>query len=236
MNTNTLAVVTGGTKGIGRATVNAFAAQGFDIVTCSRNERELDSLKQEVEADFGVSVFTLKCDLSIKSETLGFVDFVLSQKLPVDVLVNNSGVFLPGEVHSEEDGALEKQIETNLYSAYRISRGLIPLMREQKCGHIFNICSIASLIAYNNGGSYTISKFALYGMSKSLREEMKPYGIRVTSVMPGATLTASWEGVDLPEERFIPAEDVASMILTTYQLSHRSVVEDIVIRPQLGDL
>ena len=231
-----LAVVTGGTKGIGKATIVAFSRKGFDIVTCSRNADDLESLKQEIETEFNNSVFTIPCDLSLKEDTQSFIDFVLSQQSSVAVLVNNSGVFLPGEVHSEEDGALEKQIETNLYSAYRISRGLIPTMQQQRQGHIFNICSIASLIAYNNGGSYTISKFALYGMSKSLREEMKPHAIRVTAVMPGATLTASWEGVDLPEDRFIPPEDVATMILSSYELSPRSVVEDIIIRPQLGDL
>lgn len=236
MNTRSLAVVTGGTKGIGKATIAAFASKGFDIVTCSRHADELEILKQEIESEFSNTVFTTVCDVSSKVDTQRFIEFVLAQQQPVAVLVNNSGVFLPGEVHSEEEGALEQQIETNLYSAYRISRGLIPTMKQQQKGHIFNICSIASLIAYNNGGSYTISKFALYGMSKSLREELKPFSIRVTSVMPGATLTASWDGVDLPEERFIPPQDVATMILTAYELSSRSVVEDIVIRPQLGDL
>ena len=236
MNNQKLAVVTGGTKGIGRAVIQAFSANGFDIVTCSRNTDDLKTLQNTIEKQFNNKVFTLQADLSLKADTQSFVEYVLSLGRSIDILINNSGVFLPGEVHSEEDGALEQQIETNLYSAYRISRGLIPSMKEKRCGHIFNLCSIASLIAYSNGGSYTISKFAMYGMSKALREEMKPHGIRVTSVMPGATFTASWEGVDVPEDRLMPAEDVASMILHTYELSPRSVVEDIVIRPQLGDL
>jgi NAD(P)-dependent dehydrogenase (short-subunit alcohol dehydrogenase family) len=91
-------------------------------------------------------------------------------------------------------------------------------------------------MAYANGGSYSISKFAMYGMSKVLREEMKSFGVKVTSVMPGATLTASWEGADIPPERFVKPEDVAIMVLSTYLLSDRAVVEDLVIRPQLGDL
>lgn len=236
VNNQKLAVITGGTKGIGKAAIEAFSEKGFDIVTCSRSLEDLESLKQSIEKQFNNTVTTIKADLSLKSDTQRFVELVLSLGRPIDLLINNSGVFLPGEVHSEEDGALEQQIETNLYSAYRISRGLIPSMKAESRGHIFNICSIASLIAYSNGGSYTISKFAMYGMSKALREEMKPHGIRVTSVMPGATFTASWEGVDVPEDRLMPAEDVASMILHTYELSPRSVVEDIVIRPQLGDL
>ena len=103
-------------------------------------------------------------------------------------------------------------------------------------GHIFNMCSTASIIPYVNGGSYCISKFALYGMSKVLREEMKAYGIRVTAILPGATLTPSWEEVDLPPERFIKPDDVAQAVKSAYLLSENSVVEEILIRPQLGDI
>jgi len=91
-------------------------------------------------------------------------------------------------------------------------------------------------MAYSNGGSYAISKFAMLGFSKCLREELKKFRIRVTAVMPGATMTNSWAGSDLPDERFMPAEDIAETIFAAYSLSGRSVVEEIVIRPQLGDI
>ena len=155
---------------------------------------------------------------------------------PTDVLINNSGRFISGLVHEEKEGSLEEMIETNLYSAYYVSRALIQGMKKLGKGHIFNVCSIASTQAYPNGGSYSISKFAMYGMSKALREEMKEFGIRVTAILPGAVLTSSWDGVDFPEERFIKPEDVAETIYGAYKLSERSVVEDIVIRPQLGDI
>ena len=89
---------------------------------------------------------------------------------------------------------------------------------------------------YANGGSYSISKYAQLGMTKVLREEMKQHGIRVTAVLPGATLTASWEGVDLPESRFIKSEDVADSVFAAYRLSKNSVIEEILIRPQEGDI
>ncbi|HHM20936.1 MAG TPA: SDR family NAD(P)-dependent oxidoreductase, partial [Bacteroidetes bacterium] len=103
-------------------------------------------------------------------------------------------------------------------------------------GHIFNMCSIASLIAYPNGGSYTISKFALLGFSKVLREEMKDKGIKVTSILPGATWSASWAGVDLPKSRLMQPRDIARAVWCAWQMEPSAVVEDIVIRPQLGDL
>jgi short-subunit dehydrogenase len=109
-------------------------------------------------------------------------------------------------------------------------------MKKEKSGHIFNMCSIASIKAYPNGGSYAITKFALLGFSKVLREELRENGIRVTAVMPGATKTASWEGSDLPDSRFMKAEDVAEVIFNANAISERSVVEELIIRPQLGDI
>ena len=127
-------------------------------------------------------------------------------------------------------------INANVYSAYHTTRGLAAEMITKRAGHIFNMCSIASIKAYPNGGSYAISKFALLGFSKCLREELKEFGIRVTAVIAGATKTASWEGTNLPDERFMKVEDIADTIYATYTLSDRSVIEEIIIRPQLGDI
>ena len=152
------------------------------------------------------------------------------------MLVNNAGVFLPGQVHKEKAGVLEKQIRTNLYSAYYLTQFLVKIMIKNKHGHIFNICSTASLQAYPNGGSYSISKFALLGFTKNLRVEMMPFQVKVTAVIPGATLTASWEGVELPEERFMKTSDIARSIWNAYSLSGQTVVEEILIRPIQGDI
>ena len=230
-------VVTGGTKGIGRAIIDKFCSQGFDAISCSRNKEELKELKEEMEkAHANVKVHVFQADLSKNEEVRAFADFVKSSGPAPDVLVNNTGVFIPGQVHTEEEGVLEQMIETNLYSAYHLTRALVGEMVDRKEGHIFNMCSIASITAYNNGGSYSISKFAMLGMSKALREELKDKGIRVTAIMPGATLTASWEGVDLPPERLMKSEDVAEACWTAWSMSGHSVVEEMVIRPQLGDL
>ncbi|GAB2191369.1 SDR family oxidoreductase [Sessilibacter sp. MAH1] len=233
-NNSKLVVISGGSKGIGRALVDKFYNAGFTIATCSRNINELESLKSELDLEKRLHIF--QADLANKSDVCAFADYVLSLNLPIQVLINNAGKFLPGEVHLEEEGVLESQIETNLYSAYYLTRHLIENIKSQKSSHIFNVCSIASLIAYANGGSYTISKFALYGFSKALREEMKNHHVKVTSVLPGATLTSSWDGVDIPEERFIPAEDVAALMFNCFEVSDRTVVEDLLIRPQLGDI
>jgi short-subunit dehydrogenase len=139
-------------------------------------------------------------------------------------------------VYNEKEGNLEEMIQTNLYSAYHLTRTLLPHMMARKSGHIFNICSVASLKAYPNGGAYGISKFALLGFSRNLREEMKPLGIKVTAVLPGAAYSASWEGSGVDPERIMTAEDVARMVYAAAILSPQATVEDIVLRPQLGDL
>ena len=234
---NKLIVVSGGTKGIGKAVIERFAGEKFDVITCARNEQNLADLKNEIEGRYkDISLKYLKADLTEKTDSNSFVDFIQKENREVDVLVNNAGIFLPGQIHNEDEGVLEKSMEINVYSAYRITRGVLPKMMERKSGYIFNICSVASIEAYTRGASYCMSKFALLGMTKVLREEMKEYGIKVTAVIPGSTFTASWEGIDIPEEDFMKASDIAEGVYSTYSLSNNTVIEEIVMRPQKGDL
>ncbi len=230
-------VITGGTKGIGLAIAHTFAKESFNLAICSRNKKDLDELTKSFKASYpNVQVLSMQTDMSKKSEVMAFAEFIKKEWNTLDVLVNNAGVFLPGEIHKEEDGILENQIETNLYSAYYLTRALLSLMLPNKKGHIFNMCSIASFMAYPNGGSYSISKFALLGFSKVLRAEMQDKGIKVTSIMPGATWSNSWAGVDLPTERLMQADDIAISVISAWKMSPSAVVEDIILRPQLGDL
>ncbi|HET8861034.1 SDR family oxidoreductase [Marivirga sp.] len=229
-------VITGGTKGIGRALVLIFAKKGFNVITCARNEADLVVLKEEVEKLYSNKVYIKAADLSKKADISSFADFVLKTTSKVDVLVNNTGVFLPGSIQNEPEGNLEMMMNTNLFSAYHLTRALLPAMLPHRNSHIFSMSSIAGITAYSSGGSYSITKYAMQGFTKCLREELKEEGIKVTAVLPGATFTASWEGVDLPHERFMKPEDVAETVWSAYSLSDRTVVEEIILRPQLGDI
>ena len=232
-------VVTGGSKGIGRAVVLSFLRAGYPVVTCARSARNLDELQATVKQETtGAVLHTLPADLSQPTDCRRFTDFVLGLGGAVEVLVNNTGSFLPGRLQDEpRDGSqLRQMLAVNLLSAYDVTLPLLPGLIARRRGHIFNICSTASITAYPNGGSYGIAKHALYGLTRNLREELKEHDVRVTAVLPGATLTASWEGVDLPAERFIKAEDVAAAIYSVYSLSPQAVVEELLIRPQQGDL
>lgn len=230
-------VVTGASKGIGKAIAEVFCAPANHVFICSRDETELAKVTQELtERKNGAVVKFFAADLSDKTEVLKFADWLLNRKIKIDILVNNAGQFLPGSVYDEPEGTLEKMIIVNLYSAYHLTRALLPGMMEARSGHIFNICSIASLHAYNNGGSYSISKYALMGFSKNLRAEMIPYNIKVTAVYPGAVYTSSWEGSDIEPSRIMEVSDIATMVYAASMLSAQACVEDIIIRPQQGDL
>ena len=232
-------VITGASKGLGKAIAEAFAAdkQGHHFFLCARNKTDIDKTGKELQERFPeCNVLTKTCDVADKTALQDFVSWVYGNTNRIDILVNNAGVYLPGSAYGEDDGMLEKLMVINLYSAYHLTRLILPGMINIKSGHIFNICSIASLVAYPNGGAYSISKFALYGFSKNLREEMKPHGIKVTHVLPGAAYTDSWSGSGIDPNRIMEAADVAQMVYAAAQLSPQACVEEIILRPQLGDL
>jgi short-subunit dehydrogenase len=232
-------VITGGSKGLGKAIAEKFAEdqQGHTIVLCARNKELLEAEGKQLQGRFPrTNIKTMACDLSVKEAIKSFADWIQQETTHIDVLVNNAGNFIPGSVYNEEDGALEQMIGVNLYSAYHLTRYLLPAMMKRQSGHIFNMCSIASLKAYNNGGAYSISKYALAGFSRNLREEMKPYGIKVTAVYPGAAYTDSWAASGVDPKRLMEAKDIAHMVYASAWLSPQACVEDIILRPQLGDL
>ncbi|MBI1781274.1 MAG: SDR family oxidoreductase [Sphingobacteriales bacterium] len=235
-------VITGASKGIGRAIAEIFAANGHNLYLCSRNEVALYKAMEELITKHPhIHVKAKARDLSTREGVDSFGDWILNNSINIDVLVNNAGLFEPGSVYNEPEGAIDRMMAVNFYSAYHLTRKLIHQMMEQSDyhgsrGHIFNICSTASLSAYKNGGAYSISKYALHGFSKNLREEMKSYKIKVTSVFPGAVYTDSWSGSDVDPKRIMESEDIAKLVYTASQLSPTACVEDILIRPQLGDL
>ncbi len=229
--------VTGASRGIGKSIAELFAANGHSLFITSRDELRLYKALEELVTKYpGVDIKAKSFDLGNKEEAKNAGHWVLEAGVVPDILVNNAGLFKPGSVHNEQEGLLESLLSTNLYSAYHLTRTLLPKMMERRSGHIFNICSIASLHAYSNGGAYSISKYALHGFSKNLREEMKPFHIKVTAVFPGAVLTDTWGNFDNTTHRIMEAHDIAKMIYAASQLSPGACVEDMVLRPLGGDL
>ena len=230
-------IITGASRGLGKAMAEKFAAGGNNLFLSARNKQGLEKTIDELKSRFAdIKIEGKAADLGEKKGVIEFGQWLLEKKVDSDILINNAGSFEPGSLYNEPDGVLEKMIEVNLYSAYYLTRMLLPSMMQRKQGHIFNICSIAALQAYKNGGAYSISKFALLGFSKNLREEMKPYSIKVTAVLPGAAYTDSWKKSGIDPLRIMEANDIAEIVYVSSKLSPQACVEDIVVRPQLGDL
>lgn len=231
------AIITGATQGIGKAIAEKLLKEGFNVAVCARTEADLSELKNTWQAAYpAATIITYVADLGNREKVKGFANAVLQKFDTIDVLVNNAGIFYPGSLAEEPDGNLESLMQVNLYSAYHLTRAILPAMKKVSKGHIFNLCSVASLKAYDNGGSYSITKYALLGFSENLRKELMPNGIKVTALMPGATWSRSWQSSGLPEDRFIKAEDIADAIWMAYSMSPNAVLESMLIRPLLGDI
>jgi len=229
-------VITGASQGIGYAVAELFAKEGYTLLLCSKTPENIQKASASLQAKYPQArIHFMPANLSNKEGCVDFANWCLGLGTP-SILINNAGHFSPGNIADEEEGNLEAQLATNLFSAYHTTRALLPKMLLAKTGHIFNICSIASLQAYAQGGAYSISKFALLGFSKNLRLELQNKGIKVTAVCPGATYTNSWAGSGIEDSRIMESADIAKMIFAAAHLSSQAVVEDIVMRPQLGDV
>ncbi|SOD18752.1 SDR family oxidoreductase [Pedobacter xixiisoli] len=224
------AVITGVTKGIGKATAVALAKSGYDIIGCARNEAELASFESEISS-YGVNVMAIKADCSKKEEVLTFIKKAISFATEINVLVNNVGVFYPGSLLDEEDDVFETQQQININATYYIAKRIGKLMRTQGFGHIFNVCSVASKAPVENAGSYSVTKAAMLSLNYVLRRELTPYHVKVTAIIPGSTFTASWEGTTLEQTKFVQPEDIAKSITTILSLSDGANVDEVTITP-----
>lgn len=231
-----IVVVTGAARGIGFAITKKFAQNGDTVIACSRTEQTLKNSISRIKAEIpNVDIHSIALDISIEENADKLSDFVATIGA-ADILINNAGYFIPGSCFDDNERSLEKMMAGNLYSAFYVTRALLPEMLKKKCGHIFNMCSIASLKVYEGGGNYSVSKFALHGLTLNLRNELKDKGIKVTGVYPGAVLTDSWEGFDNQDNRIMVPDDIAELIFSAARLSPGATVEEIIVRPQKGDL
>ncbi|WP_316791954.1 SDR family oxidoreductase [Pedobacter frigoris] len=224
------AIVTGATRGIGKAIAVKLAETGYNLALCSRNVDELEQVAQDLKHT-NARIFTHRADCSIKTEVYDFCNAVQQEFESIDVLVNNAGIYLPGLLLDEADDQFEKQINLNLNAVYYLSKFFGKMMREQQKGHIFNICSIASKQIVENAGSYSVTKAALLSLNHVFREELSKYNVKVTAILPGSTLTSSWEGTAIPHERFVQPDDIAKTIHTILNLSSGVNVDEVTIKP-----
>jgi short-subunit dehydrogenase len=230
----TSVIITGGSKGIGLAIAKVFAEKSDrPIVLIARNEDDLKVAKEECLEWGATKVDIISADLT-SEEDINSIDF---EALNPGILVNNAGVFLYRYLMDTSIEDFNRQYQLNTFSAFNITRSVLPVIKEQERGLIVNICSQASTKGYGDSGAYTMSKHALLGYTRSLRRELAiNTKIAVTAINLGQTYSTSWEDVDIDPKKLIDPEDVGKLIVSLSELSVQSVVEEIDLMPLGGEV
>ena len=229
-------VITGASQGIGRAIAEAFAQEDdARLALASRSQEKLDVVADACRSA-GAEALVVPTDVTDDADVAHLGETVRDRWGVPDVLVNNAGAFTPAPLDETMPDAFREQVDVNLNAAFTVTKAFLDDMVARGSGHIFYMASVAGLQAYPGSVAYCASKHGLLGLARVVREETKADGLRVTTLLPGATRTPSWDGTDLPDERFMDPADIARTVVDTYHLSARSVVEEIVLRPQQGDV
>jgi 3-oxoacyl-[acyl-carrier protein] reductase len=236
-NKNRFALITGASKGIGRAVSFALAQAGYSIIICARNIKKLEEFQRWLsETCPTAEVLVHACDFAIPEQRAELLNWLDQQQVHIEVLVNNVGRFEPRSLFDEAPDTLEQHMQVNLFTAYQLSVHLARHMRARKQGHIFNISSVASRQPIASAAAYTVTKYALAGLTAVLREELRTSGVKVTEIIPGSTMTASWEGTSVPASEFVLPEDIADAVLSILKMSEGANVDEIFIRPLKGQV
>ncbi|MFD2147962.1 SDR family oxidoreductase [Mucilaginibacter antarcticus] len=231
------AIITGATKGMGRAIAAAFAQQGISLAINSRNAAELAAFKAELmQINPAIKVFTAVADGSNKEQLLQFATEAQQNLGVINIIVNNLGIYAYSKILDDEAGLFEKMISTNLMPSYLLYRHFGKSMIAAGEGHIFNICSVASLNPVVEAGSYSVTKAALLSLNNVMRLELQPHGVKVTAIIPGSTLTDSWKGQEVDKDTMVLPEDIASAIVNVLNMSKGANVDQLIIKPAGGQL
>lgn len=233
---NKCVLITGSTKGMGNAIARKFASNSHDLILIARSDKDLQEQKKSLLEDFDINIHCISADLSEKKQIAKIADTLRELDIVPHILVNNLGVYQMSTILDEDDNSMEKIMNLNYYPGYYLTKALLPMMMERDSGHIFSICSFANIHPVKEAFAYSVSKYAVYGFIKTLRETLLNTNIKTTAVIPGSTLTTSWEGTSISEERFILVEDIAETIYVASNLSKGACLEEVIIRPQHGQV
>jgi len=226
-----VAVVTGGSRGIGAAIARKLAAMAVNVVICGRNQSELQRTASAINGQGG-HCESFICDVSDLVSVEQFARSVYEKHDRVDILVNNAGIgSFSGPLHSLDPAQWDKVINTNLRGVYYTIRAFAPKMIEQQSGDIINISSIASKNALPNGAVYAASKWGLNGLTFSVAEELRGHNIRVSIVCPGSVDTDLSPHTGKNKDRMLKPDDVAHAVEMLVSQAPQSFASEIVLRP-----
>ncbi len=219
-------IITGASRGIGRGIAQHLAREGFTVGLLARSEDRLLQLQQRIVAEGG-DCRIHACDLRDERDAVFAVGTLIESLHGVDALINNAGVIIRKNVFDISPDEFRGMIETNVLGLFYATRAVLPLMRDQGHGHIINISSISGKVPLPGGSGYAASKYAVTGFSQSLLQEVRDYGIKVTTIYPGSVDSrpeedGSWK---------VPPEEEGQACVDVLRTSARTVVSEVEIRP-----
>jgi 3-oxoacyl-[acyl-carrier protein] reductase len=226
--TGKIALVTGAGKGIGKAIAIALAGEGVHVGLVARTEKDISAVAEEIAA-LGVRASVATADVSNRAEVEAAVSKLQQDLGPVDILINNAGTATFGKFLELEPEAWENQIRVNVFGVYYTTRAVLPQMIERKTGDIVNISSTAGKSGSPVTSAYSASKFAVFGLSESLMQEVRKHNIRVTALAPSTVVTELAQSANLitgDAERVMHPEDFAELIVAQLKLNPRVFVKE----------
>jgi hypothetical protein len=237
-----IALITGATAGIGYETARLLAQNNFNLILTGRRKERLESIKNELELTVGCKILLLCFDIRLREATETALESIPEEWRSIDILINNAGLAAGlGPVNSADVDDWENMIDTNIKGLLFTTRIITPWMVERQSGHVINISSIAGKEAYPNGSVYCGTKHAVAAITKAMRIELMPFGIKVSTIAPGAVNTefslvrfhGDQEKADLVYKGFSPllAKDIAETILFVVTRPAHVNIDDLLIMP-----
>jgi 3-oxoacyl-[acyl-carrier protein] reductase len=228
--TGGVALVTGGSRGIGRAIAHRLALLGAFVSICGRDRAALEESAREL-AKIGVPVHTQIADVTKPANVTDLVAATESTLGPITILVNNAGIGLFGPTHEKTEADWDRVLDTNLKSVFLVSRAVAPCMIRRGSGDIINISSLAGKNTFAGGGIYCASKWGVLGLSRCMAEDLREHGIRVSVICPGSVATDFSGRSPKDSSKVLGPEDVAHAVEAIVTQGPRSFLSEIQLRP-----
>lgn len=231
-SSGSVALVTGGSRGIGRAIVEALLDRGWRVHFCSRSQDSVDRANKELAARYPGMVSGRAADVRREAEVQSLVDWALQSSGRLDCLVNNAGIGIFGAVDEISGDDWRDVLETNLSGAFYATRAVAPIMKRQGAGWILNIASLAGKNPFAGGAAYNASKFGMVGFSEATMLDLRHHGIRVAAVLPGSVGTDFSHPTGRASDDWrLAAEDVARVVVDLLDYPDRALPSLVEIRP-----
>jgi 3-oxoacyl-[acyl-carrier protein] reductase len=232
-----VAVITGGSSGIGLAIARAVAAEGMAVVIAAREPArlkqaaaELAALSSAASKHRGAAILAVPTDVSRSEDVARLIEQATARFGRIDLLVNNAGTYREGDVDELTEQEWDDVQAVNLKGAFLCTKAVLPVMKRQRSGYVVNVASVAGKTGFGGSSAYCASKFGMVGLTESLLEEGVPHNIRATVICPGYVATPMVEDAPVPASEMIPPEDIGRLVVGLLTLAPVTVIKEIVVQ------